>query len=163
MKKLIKRIRYPDAFIGIAAVSIVVILIYWSSVFSSSNPEQRVEQNGVVSNYEEIVFKSVQDWRVASGLPVYKVDEELCEVVDQRLDETMINWSHDGFKEAGSGLRYDIIGENLSKNFDDPNRVLIKWLNSPTHRENLEKDFEYTCLKCQDEYCVHWFGKINWR
>lgn len=37
----------------------------------------------------------------------------------------------------GSGYKFTYAGENLAKNFYSANEVVVAWMNSPTHRENL--------------------------
>lgn len=37
----------------------------------------------------------------------------------------------------GSGYKFSFAGENLAKNFYKSNDVVVAWMNSPTHRDNL--------------------------
>ncbi len=37
----------------------------------------------------------------------------------------------------GSGYKFTYAGENLAKNFYTPDEVVVAWMNSPTHRDNL--------------------------
>jgi uncharacterized protein YkwD len=36
-----------------------------------------------------------------------------------------------------SGYRFTFAGENLAKNFSDSEAIVVAWMNSPTHRENI--------------------------
>ncbi|MBW6431990.1 hypothetical protein K0A96_02290 [Patescibacteria group bacterium] len=53
-------------------------------------------------------------------------------------------WDHNGpggetawdFISA-SGYRYEVAGENLARGFSEPDEVMIAWMKSPTHRENI--------------------------
>lgn len=38
---------------------------------------------------------------------------------------------------TGAGYRFTFAGENLAKNFYESDQVVIAWMNSPTHRDNL--------------------------
>ena len=46
-------------------------------------------------------------------------------------------WSHEGWEDSFSGLKYDYIGENLSRNFSTDIDAFIALMNSPTHRFNI--------------------------
>lgn len=37
----------------------------------------------------------------------------------------------------GSGYRFSVAGENLAKNFSNSNDVVVAWMNSPSHKENI--------------------------
>lgn len=37
----------------------------------------------------------------------------------------------------GSGYKFSFAGENLAKNFYNPEDVVVAWMNSPTHKENI--------------------------
>lgn len=42
----------------------------------------------------------------------------------------------------GAGYRYTYAGENLARDFDDANGVVVAWMNSPSHRSNmLDRNF----------------------
>ena len=146
---------------------VIFLLFALGFAISQYNPpiqhtEPPVEIQVVVQrSYEEKVFDDVQAWRIENDLPIYIIDEELCPTVLKRLDEIKIDWSHNGFysKTKAFDYRYEIMGENLSRLFIDPHNVLPAWLNSKTHRDNLERNYTHTCIKCTDDRCVHWFGK----
>lgn len=38
---------------------------------------------------------------------------------------------------TGAGYRFTFAGENLAKNFQDSDSVVVAWMNSPSHRENI--------------------------
>lgn len=38
------------------------------------------------------------------------------------------------------GYRYSEVGENLARGYDDPNLVIVGWLNSPEHKRNMLKN-----------------------
>lgn len=44
---------------------------------------------------------------------------------------------------TSAGYRYVFAGENLARDFEDPNSVVTAWMNSPSHRSNiLDKNFK---------------------
>ena len=98
--------------------------------------------------YEETVFADVQEWRRDVGKPEYKVDDKLCELAEERSEEIINYWSHDGFKGLIFKTEFKSLGENLSKDFVNPHNVLNAWLQSELHRNNLEADYTSSCLEC---------------
>ena len=109
--------------------------------------------------YEETAMLTIQVWRSENNLPEYKIDSELCELAERRSFEISDNWSHDGFVGLIFSTEFRSLGENISREFEDPRELVQGWLDSPTHRENLDADFEYSCLRCNELYCAHIFGK----
>jgi uncharacterized protein YkwD len=140
-------------------ISIIVLnLFLYKEVGEGNQKVVSINKN----TYEDQLFKIIQDWRVENGKDKYKYSQILCTVAKKRVEQIKMNWSHDGFKQALNDIRevtnYKIIGENLSKDFIDPKLVLPAWLNSKLHRDNLEKDYQYSCIQCSGTYCVHLFG-----
>ena len=54
--------------------------------------------------------------------------EQLCE--DRQ-------WSHLDWEKSFTGIKYDYIGENLSKDFPDDLSAFIALMNSPSHKANI--------------------------
>jgi uncharacterized protein YkwD len=84
--------------------------------------------------------------RKKAGLPPLKVNNALTAAA-QRKAQAMLAancWSHycpngkepwDFFRDAG--YLYKVAGENLAEGFFDAEAVMIAWMNSPTHKENV--------------------------
>lgn len=158
-------------------ITIVLSLFFLGSVFTvwaysviESQPKYSIESkpDPVILN-EKLMWKLVNDWRKNQGKAEYVIDENLCSLADIRVSEIKTNWSHEGFKERGSSGSDELystgfinVGENLAQSTDgwsDENSLFYNWLNSPSHKENLDKDYSHSCVKCEDNYCVQLFGK----
>lgn len=113
----------------------------------------------MVSDYETELFSLVQQWRVENDLPQYEIDEKLCKYASVRLTEIQSDWSHSGFKKQSREAGFNHTAENLGKDFQKPESMLNAWLNSETHRANLDRDYTHSCIKCENQHCVHWFRK----
>lgn len=108
------------------------------------------------------LFSEIQNWRMSKGEATYIVDQKLCSYADKRLNQILTDFSHKGF-EASSAEELGVtgfrrIGENLSMGFIENRAVLVAWLNSKSHRENLEESYTHSCLKCLNNYCVQIFA-----
>lgn len=113
---------------------------------------------------ENKLWDLIQDWKLENSGYTYSKEEKICKIADLRLGEIMSSFSHDGFYNHTEELYsygYDLIGENLAKNFTTEHDFFYSWLRSPSHKENLEEDFKYSCLKCHNTYCVQIFANIN--
>jgi len=111
----------------------------------------------------EKVFTLVQEWRARRNLPVMVVDNKLCRYSAIRAEEIKTDWSHTGFKKRVSPRlyregNYRRLGENLAKDFSTEQGVVNGWLNSRTHRQNIEYPYTRTCVVCSSNYCVQLFG-----
>lgn len=114
-------------------------------------------------NIDEVeLLEQVQIWREEGGLSRYQASPELCTFAVQRLSEIKQDWSHGGFIKNNQNFQkengFNGMAENLSKDSDSELQTVIGWANSPEHLKNLKADYKYTCLKCEDNYCVHEFG-----
>lgn len=101
----------------------------------------------------------VNEWRGTHDYPQFIEDPRLCTYAAERAEEIKIDWSHDKFLEDSCNVGFNTCGENLAKGYTTEEQVLEAWLDSPKHRENLEKDFKYMCIECKDGYCAQQFGK----
>lgn len=90
--------------------------------------------------------------RAKIGLPPLEQNSKLSAAAQNKAADMLRKdyWAHfapdggspwDFIKQ--SGYQYEYAGENLAKNFLYSQNVVDAWMNSPTHRENIEKK-EYT-------------------
>jgi len=84
--------------------------------------------------------------RAKLGLPLLRENKLLSEAARQKAaDMFAFNyWAHvspSGRSPwsffADVGYKYQYAGENLARDFTDPDSVVQAWMNSPTHRENI--------------------------
>lgn len=155
----------------LVAVGVVLcgLLGFWSGLkypthASNSQLDKKVVQQAFVSSDE--VLNSVQGWRQFVGKPTYRFDERLCYLASERAIQIQNDFSHDGFKDFYTNYRTSLsefpkVAENLSEGWGKPNDILNAWLESPTHREILEKDYTHTCMRCLNNKCVQIFATLQ--
>lgn len=104
------------------------------------------------------LFDLIQKYRFDNNFSSFKNSDFLCEIAEQRLDEVHKDWSHEKFN-ANRFCQSCTLGENLAKGHLSEEATYKDWLNSPTHKYNLDSTFTHSCLKCSKEnYCVQIFG-----
>lgn len=84
--------------------------------------------------------------RQEMGLSALSLNKKLSEAAQMKAGDMFAfdYWAHSSpsgkdpwffFEEAG--YNYRVAGENLARDFKDPESVVKAWMNSPTHRENI--------------------------
>ena len=137
-------------FIGI--VSSFFLLFLFSKIFLPV-PQTKVEVS------EEAVFTVINDYRTSVGKIRFKKSERLCDWGKIRLYEVKRDWSHNGFDpERVCILEGCHLGEVLTRDIESANEAVEAWLNSKTHKEILDWDFEWGCIIAEDGYVVGEFG-----
>jgi uncharacterized protein YkwD len=149
-------------------IGFALLLTY---IFGFTNGTKFAGANYIPESYqakqisEDRLFKAVNQWRESQNKQTYITSPVLCGFATQRVKEIQSDWSHDGFKELSkTGEVYKFqnfsqTGENILRDFSEENGGLESWLNSPTHRANLDSDFTHSCIRCENNYCVQLFGK----
>jgi uncharacterized protein YkwD len=102
---------------------------------------------------KENVFNAVNEWRINHGLKPIINNEFMCEIAKTRLSEVREDWSHSGFN-AGRWCVDCVLGENLAAGFIYYSEVINAWERSPTHKAELERDYQYGCVETDGEYLV---------
>lgn len=96
-------------------------------------------------NTTDIFYISNQQ-RTAAGLSPLTLDSQLVSAANAKANHMFANnyWAHiapDGSTPwtfiGGSGYDYSTAGENLAKDFNTSNGVVMGWMGSAAHRENL--------------------------
>ncbi len=99
----------------------------------------------------------VNNWRQSQNLQLLIRSENLCKIAIVRLSEIKTNWSHDGFNYKRFCANC-YLGENLAKDYATEDAILIGWLNSPSHRNNLTTSYTHSCIKTDGNHVVQIFG-----
>lgn len=110
---------------------------------------------------EDKLWTVVNEWKYEEDGYSFSKNANLCEYADIRAKQIKTDWSHEGVKDF-----YPLIyshgfhnaGENLGRDIVREDYLLNSWLNSPTHRANLEKNYTHSCIRCEDNYCVQLFA-----
>ena len=112
---------------------------------------------------EHKIWLSIQSWRAVQQKRQYDESALLCKYAYQRLNEVQTDWSHDGFFPVSHEIKrqtgFTNTGENLAHNIYTNDGYLQQWLDSPSHKKNLDENFTESCLRCSGTYCVQLFGK----
>lgn len=111
------------------------------------------------------LWEEAQKWRADQQKPFYKWNNDLCRWATVRNEEIKTDWSHDGFHVHKAGIWDDIhytrLGENLATGYgDDETKMFTAWLNSPSHRDNLEEAYTDSCITTSDGYAVQLFATL---
>lgn len=94
---------------------------------------------------EEIV-RLTNDRRQGNGLLPLKLDSQLSAAAAKKAADMLARdyWAHVSpvgvqpwFFITDSGYAYRYAGENLARDFADPTAVVVAWMDSPTHRDNV--------------------------
>lgn len=98
------------------------------------------------------LWSLINNYRQEKNLSVLQEEPSLCDFAQKRVEQIAIDWSHDGFNRDSSDPqkvcpKCEGLGENLAKSYYTPEEVMQAWLESPTHRANLDYPFDLTCLK----------------
>lgn len=106
------------------------------------------------------VLENVNKYREKQHLAPLVQNPLICDLAISRSVEISTDYSHDQFLSRFSTPGY--IGyitnarfsENISKNILTGEAVVNAWINSPTHKELLDSEFEYGCISCYQYGCV---------
>ena len=92
------------------------------------------------------IVRLTNQQRASQGLTALKMDAQLSAAAAQKASDMFAKnyWAHISptgtqpwYFITNSGYSYRYAGENLARDFADPNSVVNAWMNSPTHRENV--------------------------
>ncbi len=117
---------------------------------SQSAPAWEEDQ---LEEYARQVFALTNQLREEEGLPALAWQQDAAGAAGVRAEEIITSFSHTrpngksgltALKEAGLSLRGGA-GENLAAGQQNPQEVMEDWMASPSHRENLLRDY-YTSL-----------------
>jgi len=108
------------------------------------------QKNQIVFIAEEIdsrdLMEIINAYRIEQGLEFLEIDPYLCDIASQRSAEIVNDWSHDGFRLLEYSSQYEAKGENLARDFQTDQEIFMAWLNSPTHRDIIERNFNVGCI-----------------
>lgn len=147
-------------------ILILVIVLSFGFVGYSliyTPPVEHIPLNGIPdreSVVDKKIFDEVNRWRIENNLPYLSSDTVVCQIAQKRLSETEKQWNHNGFyKYADTDCPSKcILGENLAKDFSSEDSVLESWINSDSHRKNLEGDYKHACVATDGNHVVMIFG-----
>ncbi len=102
---------------------------------------------GFASNiFVDDIIKVTNAYRQENGLPTLRFNPELSQAAQKKAEDMFADdyWAHvapDGTKPwffiTAAGYDYVYAGENLAKDFQKSESVVVAWMESPTHRQNI--------------------------
>lgn len=112
---------------------------------------------------EDAVWLVVQAWRTKNNLQEYKKNDVLCGYALERSEQLQTDFSHTPFMKMSARVMKEtgmtMVAENLSEGVQYPDQVLLMWLNSPSHRANLDYRYTDSCIKCSENFCAQVFAR----
>ncbi|HEY4537043.1 MAG TPA: CAP domain-containing protein [Erysipelothrix sp.] len=90
------------------------------------------------------IFDLTNNYRLSENLEPLVWDEALYQAAQIRAKEISELFSHtrpDG--SSWDSVSDDVMGENLAHGFKDPQKLVNAWVASPSHQENLVKDYTH--------------------
>ena len=108
-------------------------------------------------NTSENILAHVQDYRNKNGKSLYIQSDFLCSIAEKRIEVIKSDWSHNGFLNT-KYCDNCTLGENLARNYLFADQTVNSWLDSPTHKANLDRNFTHTCIATDGNYVVQIFG-----
>jgi uncharacterized protein YkwD len=95
---------------------------------------------------EADVLAMINAERVRAGCQPLRVEARLSEAAERQSEamatrhyfsHTAPDGSTPGKRVKATGYVYQMVGENIEINSDDPEAVVSSWMNSPGHRQNI--------------------------
>ena len=151
----------------VPALSSLLLLVLASVLGCSSTVRQEEAGEHDSSGLEEEVFELINSHRRSKGLPSLVWEERLAVV--SRLHSSRMAGSDHYLGHAGIEFRGTMVGsimecaiyrENVAMAFNVPNpasRVVLSWLESNTHRRNIESDATLTGVGVSRGASGTWF------
>ena len=131
--------------------------------------DENTDVNKVVASQPQgldanVLWSEINVWRINQGYKPYRLNQDLCDYGKVRIEEVKTDWSHNGFwkheTEVYNDLHYTYLGENLARDFSEEFQALNGWLNSPTHRANLDFPYTDSCVVTSGGFAVQTFASF---
>lgn len=127
-------------------LSLILAFLLFFQVFLQNLPRLGFVLGYAANIKPEQVVELTNQKRQEAGLPLLRLDGTLSAAALQKGADMLARdyWAHvapDGtepwkfFKDAG--YQYRFAGENLARDFADPQSAVSAWMASPTHQENI--------------------------
>lgn len=121
---------------------------------TTPTPIEELAIEGTNSNYSgDTIFNEVNKYRAVNNKSQLVLKQDLCTFALARAKESISDWSHNGFRPMSKKYNYGFMVENLSSNYTSF-QVVPAWINSPTHKQNLDANIKYGCVRCYERNCA---------
>ena len=138
---------------------IIIIGIVLVSKFYLQNKGDVTETNTqetnkvVLDDYSQSIYSLSNEYRNQNGIESLKLNSKLTQAAQNKADDLCNNnyWSHqlkdgEGFEifVTETGYKYELLGENLGRKFNSPERLMNAWKGSESHNKNLLENYKET-------------------
>ncbi len=142
--------QYQPHLVRGAGIAVVVLLVFAVQAFYNFSNSGSV-LGDASSVTAEALLAQTNEVRARDGAPALKINAALSRAATLKANDMFANqyWAHTSpsgvtpwqwFKKVG--YTYNYAGENLAKNFTTTEGVMMAWMNSSEHRQNiLDKDY----------------------
>ncbi|MGB6151459.1 MAG: CAP domain-containing protein [Pricia sp.] len=151
-------------------IVLAVCTITLVSCSKESTESVNVVENENITEVEQNVLATVNEYRVSSGLNALKFDDTAYRYANQHTDYMIAKGeiNHDRFTARASALAADVavefVAENVAKEYTTATEVFQGWLQSPNHRRTMEGDFNHTAVSVKkDSKGILYFTQIFYR
>lgn len=135
------KLRQHSGLLGL--IGLVILLQVWVQVVMIIKPEVLGYSSSITT---ESILQLTNQKRTEHGLSALRLDPQLVEAAGQKASDMFARdyWAH--VTPTGgqpwsfittTGYTYLYAGENLARDFGDPQAVIDAWMASPTHKDNL--------------------------
>lgn len=149
------------AYIFLSILLLLSLYLTWEITRPMKGGISRVS-SATIYTTSQGVWNVVNNWRTSSGRLTYTESQILCDIADNRVKQVQDVFNHKQFLEDLKKSNYPyIVSENLSEGYRTPEDTLSAWLNSPPHRWALEQNYKFSCVRCENDYCVQIFSNLE--
>ncbi len=138
--------------LGIALLFTVVFAMNSCSSDATETSSDTLAKKEIVENYvystdELETMKLINEYRVSIGLNTLEKINHISFKSEEHNNYMIVNnvVNHNDFVARSeniiNALGAKTVGENIAYNFSSPKAAVQAWLNSPTHKENIEGDY----------------------
>jgi uncharacterized protein YkwD len=137
--------------LSVLLLGAVIFTMNSCSTNSSENPTSSTNNQEVMNyTYDSTELQAmalINDYRVSIGLNALKEIKHISFKSEEHDNYMIINnvVNHDDFVARSENIMKVLgakkVSENIAYNYNSPEAALKAWLNSPSHKENIEGDF----------------------
>ncbi len=138
--------------LGLVLLFSVVFAMNSCSSDTSETSSDTLTKTQVVEDYTYSVdeletMKLINEYRVSIGLNALEKINHISFKSEEHDNYMIVNnvVNHDDFVARSENIINTLgaktVGENIAYNFSSPKAAVQAWLNSPTHKENIEGDY----------------------
>lgn len=128
-----------------------------TAILTPSDYKKKVKPTiAMATSSTDYILQEINAYRQQKGLPQVSSNTETCNFAKVRAEEISNNFTHDGFNKRVSDKNlpypsYHEVTENIAYNTDYTD-VVIRWIASPGHEENIRKDTPFICIGKYGDY-----------